>query len=92
MPLWKQNSGVLTKQLKEIEDNVIKALGAGYYSYGAKKAYYYSEARAQIGSAVALVYRDKTVLSDWQKDIEFVEFKLIPALSSLIKRMERSRK
>ena len=56
MPLW-QSSGRLKASLQEIELGVIKALGAGYYSFGHRKRDYYNQARAELGAALALLYR-----------------------------------
>lgn len=90
MPLWRQESGPMKSPLKDIEQAVVKSLGAGYYSYGATKVRYYSEARAQVGGALGLLYQDPKAKAKWAADVAFIESDLVPALSSLIKKIERS--
>ncbi len=73
---------------KTFRDEVLMALGAGYYSYGKKKASFYSDARARLGALLGLIYADNHLLGENTATIEAVEEKLIPAISSLIKKME----
>ena len=90
MPLWtRADDSLIRDELLKIRTGAIKALGAGFYSYGQRKLDCYAEARAHIGSALGLFYSEADLLGDGQKEVVFLEEKLIPALNALIKSMER---
>lgn len=86
MPAWKNE---LQGRLKSVEEVVFAALGSGYYSYGRKKHEYYGQARAEVGAALALIYRRGMAKNTWKEETAFLETKLLPAFASLIKRVEK---
>ena len=87
MPVWSDRENSFWSDLESAKNRFFYSLGAGYYSYGNVKLRHYSEARAALGGAIALVCA--TGPRSVKADIRCVEQKLIPALTSLIKKMER---
>jgi len=85
--IWVDDKNPFWSELVKLKCSFFCALGAGYYSYGTTKSRYYREARAALGSAVALVCAAGS--SKYIDDLGLLEQKLIPALTSLIKKMER---
>ncbi len=97
MPFWKyiENSSNDNKILPIIDRHkykILEALGSGFYSYGTSKIAFYSNAREYLGAILGLVYANPEFLEKWKKDVEFLEKNLIPAFSSLIRKMQKDAK
>ncbi len=92
MPFWKMaemGEPQMKERLSHIQFEILENLGAGFYSYGDIKCYHYRKARGSIGAALALAYSREDISKKWEKDVFFVETKVLPAFSSLIKKVER---
>lgn len=53
------------------------------------KCHHYRKARGSAGAALALAYSREDISKKWAKDVFFIETKVMPAFSSLIKKVER---
>jgi excisionase family DNA binding protein len=90
MPVWQSSEGATYSQrLIDIKFKVLEHLGAGYYSFGTSKRQHYDIARGLIGSAVALLYSDKTASDMWKEDLYFLENDLLMAFTCLLRKIER---
>jgi excisionase family DNA binding protein len=87
-PMWLDEKSPFWIDLNHVKGVFFRSLGAGYYSYGANKVRHYSEARAALGGAIALVCGCADEV-DGKADLWLVEQKLIPAVTSLIRKMEK---
>ncbi len=87
MAMWRSNGN---QELNFFKTQILANLGAGYYSYEyAAKHKYYSKARAFTGSILAYLLSNKETANQWKNEIQFIEQKLLPALSALIRTMEK---
>ena len=78
------------KLMDELKNATLINLGAGYYSYDlGLKVNFYRKARASIGSLLAILFSRKDWVEAHQKEIHFLEEKTLPALSALIRKMEK---
>ena len=78
---------------EELKNTTLKNLGAGYYSYDLRlKCDFYRKSRASIGSLLAILYSRKDWVETHKKEIHFLEEKALPALSALIRKMEKRAK
>ena len=82
-----QHSDELTAELDNLKRNAIKYLGAGFYSFDIElKKDFYNKSRAELGAMVALWH---FYSKENDKIIEDIEKILIPALSALIRKLEK---
>lgn len=76
--------------LLELKFAALRNLGAGYYSFDFQtKCDFYRKSRASIGSLLAIVFSREEWKSAHQKEVAFLEQKVLPALSALIRKMEK---
>jgi len=67
----------------------LSELGAGYYSFGDSKIIHYQRARSAVGGMVGLIYSlPDPLVTDLR--VDWLEEKVLPALSSLLKAMEKN--
>ena len=84
---WQKNKD---QELHSFRIQILAKLCAGYYSYEYTIKYnYYSQARAFVGSVLAYLLSHKNLREQWKIEINFIEQKLLPALSALIRNMEK---
>ena len=83
---WEHPNSRVAALLEEQRLKVISELGAGYYSYGKYKNQCYIEARYSLGAMLAVLeaFPDDGLT----KAREFIELECLPALGSLIKKIE----
>lgn len=90
MPLWRrEEEDSLTTRVQAIRADIIESLGAGYHSYGMTKLECYSRARALCGAVLGLLYSEEARLKTYAGEVAFIERKLMPAFSALLKKIER---
>jgi len=75
-------------RLSALGSEVLSEMGAGYFSFGPDKIVHYRRARGSIGGILGMIYsrKDDEISSFHPDDLEQ---KVLPALSSLIRAMER---
>ncbi len=86
----KKNPNSLEVKLINNRLDIFELLGAGYYSFdnlAKKNAYSYS--RQKVGAILALLYLDNELLKSWKDEITAMEKELLPAYSSLIRKIEK---
>ena len=72
--------------------DAVSYLGAGYYAYNTEdKLRLYRKSREKLGSALALIYYSIDSIQNDSHIIDNIEGQLLPAYSSLIKRMDKKR-
>lgn len=97
MPKWnpvKVSDPRLHDRLVLLRNTALESLGAGYYSFhSASKARHYEQSRNAVGAILAQlqVGPDKFV-GAWREEIDYLEKELLPAYSSLIKKIERRKR
>ncbi|OYW93303.1 MAG: hypothetical protein B7Z18_06775 [Alishewanella sp. 32-51-5] len=79
----------LHEKFLNLKTEAVELLGAGFYSYDNRlKARLYDRARAKVGGMLALVYFHQKQDSSPVEIIEKIEQELMPAFSSLIRKLE----
>ena len=89
MPLWKAAEEPLGPRLRALRSDIVEALGAGYYSFGRAKIEWYSQARGLLGAGLGLLYSEEDYFKTYGPEITFIETKLMPAFSALLRKLER---
>ena len=80
----------VTRRVHDLKMAAFENLGAGFYSYeNAEKVRYYNQARAALGSIVALLCSCKARRDQWNHEISVIESQVIPACSALIRKIEK---
>lgn len=76
----------------QIKHDIFKFLGAGYYSFGKKhKILYYQKARAAYGAFLSVLLSDPEHSGRFNPELLYIQEKLLPAMSALIRKMEKSK-
>lgn len=91
MPLWQQTEP--TKYKKYFDDfqfRILEHLGAGYCTYGNGKRFHYEQVRGLLGAVLSVVYSDDNMSSTYEKDIFFIENEFLFAITSLIRKIEKT--
>lgn len=79
----------LHKKFLDLKTEALELLGAGFYSYDNKlKARLYDHSRAKVGGMLSLVYFYQSDLQNLPDVILKIESELMPAFSSLIRKLE----
>ena len=91
LPFFFDEGFSFSKRCVDLRREVLEALGAGFFSYGQLKVVWYQRARSCVGAIVGLLQSDPAAIEKHQDTLFFLEKKLLPAFSSLLKKMERSR-
>lgn len=79
-------------EIRDRLNSCIALLGAGYYSFEiADKISLYGKARENLGAVIALMYYHLNKDTNGLQIIAELESKLLPAYSSLIKRLDKKR-
>jgi excisionase family DNA binding protein len=80
--------GEFLTRLNALRSEVLSEMGAGYFSFGPDKIFHYRRARGSIGGILGLIYsRKDDEISAFHPDD--LEQKVLPALSSLLRAMEK---
>lgn len=88
--LFPENRPDLLKKFMTLKTEALENLGAGFYSFGNRsKAILYNRSREKIGGMLSLVYFYQVKDAKPSKEILKIEEELMPAYSSLIRRMEK---
>lgn len=73
-----------------LKAEALEYLGAGFYAFGSKsKAILYNRSREKVGGMLSLVYFYQPKEGKPPKDIQKIEEDLMPAFSSLIRKIEK---
>ena len=76
--------------LEKLKHKVLASLGAGFYSFQFEHKYkHYNGARETVGALVALLLANKRISSTWKDEISHLTDDLLPALASLIRKIEK---
>ena len=94
MPKWNPlqiDDTTLSERLLVLKLKAIESLGCGFYAFrSGTKSQWYETSRSAVGGIVALLHSGDDVFSDqWQEELEFLEQELLPAYSSLIRKIEK---
>ena len=97
MPKWnpvKVNNDRLQDRLVCLRNTALESLGAGFYSFhSATKAKHYEQSRNAVGAILAqLQAGSDEFLGSWSEEIYYLENELLPAYSSLIKKIEKRKR
>lgn len=88
--LFSKERDDLQQKFSSLQLEALEFLGAGFYAFGNKsKAILYSRAREKVGGMLAIFYFYQDQNSETPQKILKIEEDLMPAFSSLIRRMER---
>jgi len=80
----------LKRKLSELKFEALEYLGAGFYAYGAhNKAALYNRSREKVGGMLCLLYFHQSQGCPVPDDVAKIEEELMPAYSSLIRRIEK---
>ena len=94
LPRWKKKPESLFEcRVEELRLGVFENLGAGYYSFDfSHKCRFYNQARANTGSIIALILGSEDQALVWDKEVSVLKEELLPALSALIRKIEKRAK
>lgn|GEM_PF-6983403 len=91
LALSADTTDVCRKRLRELQLNVMEAIGAGYYSNWAEKTNHYLNAKAQLGAMISLIYSCPHLAKEMSPYLRKVEQDIIPMLGALIGKLFKSR-
>lgn len=94
MPKWNPlevEDNPLKERLLALRHKALESLGSGYHSFHPlRKSQYYEGSRSAVGAILAqLQSGNEAFVASWSAEIAFLEHQLLPAYSSLIKKIER---
>ncbi len=89
LTLSADTTDVCRKRLRELQLNVMEAIGAGYYSNWAEKTNHYLNAKAQLGAMISLIYSCPHLAKEMSPYL--LEQDIIPMLGALIGKLFKSR-
>jgi len=97
MPKWTPISiddSRLQGRLVTLRNTALESLGAGFYSFhSATKARHYEQSRNAVGAILAQLQAESDeFVGSWREEIDCLEKELLPAYSSLIKKIERRKR
>lgn len=79
----------LHKKFLDLKAEALELVGAGFYSYDSRlKARLYDRSRAKVGGMLSLVYFHQKKDGKLPEVIQLMEHELMPAFSSLIRKLE----
>lgn len=82
--------GLRESKIVNLGEGVLEEIGAGFYAFGAHvKRLHYANARARLGSIIALLYSNAEMRERWHEEIHQIEERLLPAFGALIKKLEQ---
>jgi hypothetical protein len=89
-PFFPADSKDLTDKFLSLKMEALEFLGAGFYAYRPKnKSFLYNRSREKVGGILSLLYFHIDTKEIIPKEIMKIEEDLMPAYSSLIRKIEK---